>query len=38
MPELHFKGKEYVYNHSLTIPYQPQKHTPTSLLGMSRKI
>ena len=23
MPELHFKGKEYVYNHHLTVPYRP---------------
>ncbi len=23
MPELNFKGKEYVYNHHLTVPYRP---------------
>ena len=23
MPELVFKGKEYVYNHHLTVPYRP---------------
>lgn len=23
MPELIFKGKEYVYNHHLTVPYRP---------------
>lgn len=23
MPELHFKGKEFVYNHHLTVPYRP---------------
>ena len=23
MPELSFKGKEYVYNHHLTVPYRP---------------
>ncbi len=23
MPELFFKGKEYVYNHHLTVPYRP---------------
>lgn len=23
MPELHFKGKEYVYNHHLTVPCRP---------------
>ena len=23
MPEIVFKGKEYVYNHHLTVPYQP---------------
>ena len=24
MPEIVFKGKEYVYNHHLTVPYRPQ--------------
>ena len=23
MPELHFKGKEFVYNHHLTVPFRP---------------
>jgi adenine-specific DNA-methyltransferase len=23
MPELHFKGKEYVYNHHLNVPFRP---------------
>ena len=23
MPELYFKGKEFVYNHHLTVPYRP---------------
>ena len=23
MPELQFKGKEFVYNHHLTVPYRP---------------
>jgi len=23
MPELHFKGKEYVFNHHLTVPFRP---------------
>ena len=23
MPEIVFKGKEYVYNHHLTVPYRP---------------
>ncbi|MCY3687430.1 MAG: site-specific DNA-methyltransferase [Gammaproteobacteria bacterium] len=23
MPELHFKGKEYVFNHHLTVPHRP---------------
>jgi adenine-specific DNA-methyltransferase len=23
MPEMHFKGKEFVYNHHLTVPYRP---------------
>jgi hypothetical protein len=25
MPELYFKGKEFVYNHHLTVPYRPLK-------------
>src|SRR5256884_9569994 len=23
MPELYFKGKEFVYNHHLSVPYRP---------------
>ena len=23
MPELQFKGKEFVYNHHLTVPFRP---------------
>ena len=26
MPEIVFKGKEYVYNHHLTVPYPPGCH------------
>ena len=32
MPELHFKGKEFVYNHHLTVPYRPLlPHTDKSI-------
>lgn len=33
MPELHFKGKEYVYNHHLTVPYRPLVPHPEKSLG-----
>ena len=39
MPELVFKGKEYVYNHHLTVPYRPliphadKSIGPTDLAG-----
>ncbi len=38
MPELVFKGKEYVYNHHLTVPYRPlvpellSREMPTQIL------
>ncbi len=28
MPELYFKGKEFVYNHHLTVPYRPLETQP----------
>ena len=33
MPELHFKGKEYVYNHHLNVPYRPLLAQPDKSLG-----
>ena len=33
MPELHFKGKEFVYNHHLTVPYRPLIIQPKKSLG-----
>ena len=33
MPELHFKGKEYVYNHHLTVPYRPLMAHPDKSIG-----
>ena len=33
MPELHFKGKEFVLNHHLTIPYRPLVHHPDKSIG-----
>nr|VFK16848.1 MAG: adenine-specific DNA-methyltransferase [Candidatus Kentron sp. LFY] len=33
MPELHFKGKEYVYNHHLTVPYRPLVAHPDKSIG-----
>ena len=33
MPELHFKGKEYVYNHHLTVPYRPLIPDPKKSIG-----
>ena len=33
MPELHFKGKEFVYNHHLTVPYRPLTAQPDKSLG-----
>ena len=34
MPELHFKGKEYVYNHHLTVPYRPLVAHPDKSIGV----
>ena len=33
MPELVFKGKEYVYNHHLTVPYRPLLPEATKSVG-----
>ncbi len=33
MPELHFKGKEFVYNHHLTVPYRPLEMVATKSVG-----
>jgi adenine-specific DNA-methyltransferase len=33
MPELVFKGKEYVYNHHLTVPYRPLIPDPNKSIG-----
>lgn len=33
MPELYFKGKEFVYNHHLTVPYRPLEPQPEKSTG-----
>lgn len=33
MPELHFKGKEYVYNHHLNVPFRPLIAQPDKSIG-----
>ena len=33
MPELHFKGKEFVYNHHLTVPFRPLVPDPSKSCG-----
>jgi adenine-specific DNA-methyltransferase len=33
MPELQFKGKEFVYNHHLTVPYRPLEMDPSKSIG-----
>lgn len=33
MPELHFKGKEFVYNYHLTVPYRPLIAHPDKSIG-----
>lgn len=33
MPELHFKGKEFVYNHHLTVPYRPLEMDAKKSIG-----
>jgi adenine-specific DNA-methyltransferase len=34
MPELHFKGKEFVYNHHLTVPYRPLEPQADKSVGV----
>ncbi len=36
MPELHFKGKEFVYNHHLTVPHRPLVPHPEKSVGPPR--
>ena len=33
MPELHFKGKEFVFNHHLTVPHRPIVPGPEKSVG-----
>ena len=33
MPELNFKGKEFVYNHHLTVPFRPLEPHPDKGIG-----
>ena len=33
MPELNFKGKEFVYNHHLTVPFRPLEIQPNKGIG-----
>jgi len=33
MPELQFKGKEFVYNHHLTVPYRPLEMDASKSIG-----
>lgn len=33
MPELHFKGKEFVYNHHLSVPFRPLIPHPDKSIG-----
>ena len=36
MTELHFKGKEFVYNHHLTVPHRPLVPHPDKGIGAAR--
>lgn len=36
MPELQFKGKEFVYNHHLTVPFRPLEMQPEKGIGAPR--
>lgn len=36
MPELLFKGKEFVYNHHLAVPFRPLLPEPTKSIGDAR--
>ncbi|WP_260925601.1 hypothetical protein [Novosphingobium sp. 9] len=33
MPELNFKGKEFVYNHHLTVPFRPLEMQADKSIG-----
>ena len=33
MPELHFKGKEFVFNHHLGVPYRPLQPDAAKSVG-----
>ncbi|WP_298282720.1 hypothetical protein [Novosphingobium sp.] len=36
MPELQFKGKEFVYNHHLTVPFRPLEKQADKSIGDAR--
>lgn len=36
MPELQFKGKEFVYNHHLSVPFRPLEMQPDKSIGAPR--
>ena len=36
MPELNFKGKEFVYNHHLTVPHRPLMPDADKSIGPAR--
>lgn len=36
MPELQFKGKEFVYNHHLTVPFRPLEMHADKGIGAPR--
>lgn len=36
MPELHFKGKEFVFNHHLSVPCRPLVPDPARSIGPAR--
>jgi adenine-specific DNA-methyltransferase len=33
VPELQFKGKEFVYNHHLTVPFRPLEMNAAKSIG-----
>ncbi len=36
MPELQFRGKEFVYNHHLTVPFRPLEMQADKGIGDAR--
>lgn len=38
MPGLHFKGKEFVYNHHLSVPYRPLVPDADKSVGASHDL